>query len=292
MNFSLQKFNLQLNVTRLANIHYFEFTNEYHTDYDSHNFYELIFIDKGSLNIAAENFKGILCQHQLIIHRPNEAHSLSTEDMAAPIVVIIGFECNNDILYPFSSTPITLSDEHIKRLTSVLTEGFNLYEPPYDIPNTRYMKKRDVFPFGADQLIRNELESFLITIVRDFLHEKKMEQSQKNTSAGNIKAIHQYITENYTTNITLDNLCFIFGTNKTTLCKLFRQEYGMTILNYINSLKIREAKALLRKGHLSVTQVAEQLSYNSVHYFCRQFKKATGQSPTEYIHSIRSKLNM
>ena len=292
MNFNLQKFNLQLNVTRLANIHYFEFTNEYHTDYDSHNFYELIFIDKGSLNISADNFKGTLYQHQLIIHRPNEAHSLSTEDIAAPIVVIIGFECASDVLFPFSSTPISLCDEHVKRLTSVLTEGFSLYEPPYDIPNTRYMKKREVFPFGADQMIRNELEAFLITIVRDFLHEKKMEESQKNTSAGNIRAIHQYITENYTTNITLDNLCFIFGTNKTTLCKLFRQEYGMTILNYVNSLKIKEAKSLLRKGQMSVTQVSEQLSYNSVHYFCRQVKKATGQSPTEYIHSIRSKLNM
>lgn len=292
MNFKLQKFQLQLNITRLANIHYFEFTNKYHTTFDSHNFYELIFIDKGSINISADNFKGTLGQNQLIIHRPNEAHSLSTEDTSAPSVVIIGFECSNDILFPFSSSPITLSDEHIKRLTSVLTEGLSLYEPPYDIPNTKYMKKREVFPFGADQMIRNELESFLITIVRDFLQEKKIVKSPKNTSIGNIRAIHQYITENYNTNITLDNLCFIFGTNKTTLCKLFRQEYGETILTYVNSLKIKEAKSLLRKGQLSVTQISEQLSYNSVHYFCRQFKKATGQSPTEYNHSIRSKLNM
>ncbi len=292
MNFSLQKFKLQLNITRLANIHYFEFTNEYHTMFDSHNFYELIFIDKGSLNISADNFNGTLSQNQLIIHKPNEIHSLSTENSTAPSVVIIGFECSSDVLHPFSSSPITLSDEHIKRLTSVLTEGLSLYEPPYDIPNTEYMKKRKVFPFGADQMVRNELEAFLITIVRDFLHEKKLVHSSMNTSNGNIKAIHQYITENYNTNITLDNLCFIFGTNKTTLCKIFRQEYGETILNYVNSLKIKEAKSLLRKGQLSVTQISEQLSYNSVHYFCRQFKKATGQSPTQYTRSIRSKLNI
>ncbi len=292
MNFDLQKFNLQLNVTRLANIHYFEFTNEYHTTRDSHDFYELIFIDKGSLNIDAENFKGTLGQHQLIIHRPNEVHSLSTEDAIAPSVVIIGFECLSDILFPFSSEPITLCDEHIKRLSSVLTEGFSLYKPPYDIPNTMFMEKRKIFPFGADQMIRNEFEAFLITIVRDYLQEKKLVEPQRNTSVGNIQAIHQYLTENYSSNITLDNLCFIFGTNKTTLCKLFRQEYGETILNYVNSLKIKEAKSLLRKGRLSVTEISEQLSYNSVHYFCRQFKKATGQSPTEYTHSIRSRLNM
>lgn len=292
MNFYLQKFQLQLNVTALANIHYFEFTNEYHTSRDSHDFYELIFIDKGSLNIDAENFKGILGQHQLIIHRPNEVHSLSTEDSIAPSVVIIGFECSSDILFPFSSTPITLHDEHIKRLSSVLAEGFSLYKPPYDIPNTQYMEKRDDFPFGADQMIRNEFESFLITIVRDFLNKPETADAISSTSVGNIQAIHQYLTENYSSNITLDNLCFIFGTNKTTLCKLFRQEYGETILNYVNSLKIKEAKSLLRKGRLSVTEISEQLSYNSVHYFCRQFKKATGQSPTEYTHSIRSRLNI
>lgn len=292
MDFKLQKCKIQMNVTRIANIHYFEFTNEYHTSRDAHNFCELIYVDTGTLSVAAESFCGDLSVNQLIIHRPNEVHSLSTSDAVAPNVIIIGFECESEALAPFSKAPVTLTNEHTKALARIMAEGMSIYEPPYDIPNTTYMKKRKDFPFGADQMIKIGLESFLITLVRDFCENEGAKETTHDTTLGNIQAIHQYITENYNTKISLDNLCFLFGTNKTTLCKSFRQEYGTTILNYINSLKIREAKSLLRKKQMSETQIAESLGYESIHYFCRQFKKATGQTPTEYAKSIRSKLNI
>lgn len=292
MDFKLQKCKIQMNVSRIANIHYFEFTNEYHTSLDAHNFCELIYVDTGTLSVNAENFNGDLSVNQLIIHRPDEVHSLSTSDAVAPNVIIIGFECESEALIPFSKYPVTLSPEHTKALARVMAEGMSIYEPPYDIPNTTYMKKRRDFPFGADQMIKIGLESFLITLVRDFCENENAKEITHDTTLGNIQAIHQYVTENYNTKITLDNLCFLFGTNKTTLCKSFRQEYGTTILNYINSLKIREAKSLLRKNQMNSTQIAESLGYESIHYFCRQFKKATGQTPTEYAKSIRSKLNI
>ena len=292
MDFKLQKCKIQMNVSRIANIHYFEFTNEYHTSQDAHNFCELIYVDTGNLHVDAENFNGDLSVNQLIIHRPDEEHSLSTSDAVAPNVIITGFECESEALIPFSKFPVTLSPEHTKALARVMAEGMSIYEPPYDIPNTTYMKKRKDFPFGADQMIKIGLEGFLITLVRDFCENEGAKEISDNSTLGNIQAIHQYITENYNTKITLDNLCFLFGTNKTTLCQSFRWEYGTTILNYINSLKIREAKSLLRKNKMNSTQIAESLGYESIHYFCRQFKKATGQTPTEYAKSIRSKLNI
>ena len=104
--------------------------------------------------------------------------------------------------------------------------------------------------------------------------------------------IYQYITENYTQKITLDNICFLFGTNKTTLCQSFKNDYGMTVLGYINSLKIAEAKRLLRENVLSVTEISQALGFNSIHYFCRIFKKYQNQTPTEYVNTIRSRLNL
>lgn len=292
MDFKLQKCKIQMNVSRIANIHYFEFTNEYHTSKDSHNFCELIYVDTGTLSVKAENFNGDLSVNQLIIHRPNETHSLSTSDSIAPNVIIIGFECESEELIPFSKSPVTLTNEHAKALARVLAEGMSIYEPPYDIPNTTYMKKRKEFPFGADQMIKIGLESFLITLIRDFSKTEKTTEPTHDSSLSNIQAIYQYITENYNSKISLDNLCFLFGTNKTSLCQSFKQEYHTTILNYINSLKIKEAKSLIRNNKLNSTQIAEALGYDSVHYFCRQFKKTTGLSPTEYSKSIKSKFNI
>lgn len=292
MKFKLQSFNTPMNVDRIANIHYFEFTNHYSTKNDSHNFCELVYVDRGTLSVHAENFSGNLSVNQLIIHRPNEIHSLTTSETVAPNVIIIGFECSCNELVPFSKKPVTLSPAQGKLLAQIMQEAMNYFEPPYDIPNTAFMKKRTDFPFGADQMIKICLESFLISLVRDLKQSNHALKSELVSTGSSIGSVHQYLTENFSSKISLDNLCFLFGTNKTTLCKLFKQEYGTTILNYVTSLKIKEAKSLLRENKLSITEIATSLGFDSIHYFCRQFKKATGQSPTEYSKTVKAKLNM
>lgn len=57
-------------------------------------------------------------------------------------------------------------------------------------------------------------------------------------------------------------------------------------------LRIKKAKALLRKNELSVTEISDKLGFSSIHYFCRIFKKMTGNSPKNYIKTIRSRLEI
>jgi len=291
MDFNLQSFNVQMTVSKIAYIHYFEFTNHYHTNTDAHNFCELLYVDKGTLSVHADNFSGELRVNQMIIHRPNETHSLTTSDSVAPNVIIIGFECENQELVKFSNHPTTLSSDQIKTLSKILQEGMNVFEPPYDIPNTRHMQKRSSFPFGADQLLKIGLESFLISLVRDTRKPENNSHFQTKTPNG-VYAIYQYISENYNAKITLDNLCFLFAVNKTSLCRNFKQEFGITVLEYINSLKIREAKSLLRSGDYSYTEISEKLGFSSIHYFSRMFKKHTSLSPSEYVKSVKSRLTL
>lgn len=291
MEYTLKTFMTPVTITRIANIHYFEFTNQYHTTTASHNFCELLYCDRGSITVNAENYSGIVSDNQVIIHRPNEMHSLYCDEDAAPNVIIIGFECDCSELEYFSHTPVTLSVEQKKMIADAMKEGMSVYTPPFDLPNIPEMKKREDFPFGADQMIKLKLEALLISLIRGNMSLQASHSSEVREQS-RIEAIHQYITENYTEKILLDNICFIFGTNKTTLCKDFKNEYKTTILNYINALKIREAKALLRQNKLSVTEISEKLGFNSIHYFSRLFKKITGHSPKEYSTSIRSKFDV
>jgi len=139
-------------------------------------------------------------------------------------------------------------------------------------------------------MLKIRLEMFLISLIRNF--KNKPSHKDEISSASRVSDIHQYITEHYTEKILLDNICFLFGTNKTSLCRDFKNEYGVTVLSYINELKVKEAKSLLRKNKLSVTEISEALGFNSIHYFCRLFKKSTGLSPKEYTKTIKSKLNL
>ena len=287
MEFKLQSFSTPLRVTRIANIHYFEFTHQYHTESDSHNFCELLHVDQGSLRVTSENYSGILTDNQLIIHRPNERHFLECSESGSPNVVIIGFECSAPELARFSTGPITLQPAHRNMLSRILTEGMAVYEPPYDIP-TFEMKKRASFPFGADQMMQINLESFLISLIREYPNSQAP-YSAGSVGTGKISDIYDYISEHYTEKLTLHDLCFIFGTNKTSLCRNFKDTYGDTVLNHINNLRIRSAKARLREQNQSITQISEELGFTSIHYFCRLFKKETGLTPKEYMHIAKTK---
>jgi len=76
MEFVLKSFKTELKVTRLANLHYFEFTPSFHTTDDSHDFCELVYVDKGRIQISSDNYTGQLSQGSMILHAANQNHSL------------------------------------------------------------------------------------------------------------------------------------------------------------------------------------------------------------------------
>lgn len=64
--------------------------------------------------------------------------------------------------------------------------------------------------------------------------------------------------------------------------RLFKKEEGVTILQYINDLKLKRAKELLLNPDLQVRDVAELLDYHDNGYFIRFFRSKTGVSPKVY----------
>ena len=286
VNFKLKPFDMPIVVSRLANVHYFELTNDFHTETDSHNFFELLYVDKGKVNVRSEGFEGDLSAGQLIIHMPDEAHSFICASSSAPNLIIIGFECKGEELAPLSKKAMSLTAAEKKLLAEIIKEGMSVYAPPYDIPNIPDMQKREEYPFGADHMIKLRLETLLILLVRDWKMSKKTEK-YKRKIIPEVFDVYQYLNEHYTEKITLDNLSFIFGTNKTTLCKSFKEKYGTTVVEFINGLRISRARELLGKSEMSVTEISEALGFSSVHYFCRIFKSKVGRSPKEYAENLR-----
>ncbi len=288
MEYKLKRFSYAISVTKIANLHYFEFTNQFHTLKGRHAFRELLYVDNGFITVDADNYSGVLKQNHLIIHKSNETHSLSCPENEASNVIIIGFECPCDELDVFSESPIKLNEVQKKLLTEIIKEGRNVFEPPYDIPSQKDMKKRKEYPFGADQLIKIKLENLFIELIRSKANVSSNET--KEISNDKIQEIYKYLNENFKEKIRLTELCFLFGTNSTTLCNKFRSSYGETIISYINKLKIKEAKKLMRSGNYNLTEIASIVGFSSVHYFSRIFKQYENQSPTSYSKTIKSRL--
>ncbi len=63
----------------------------------------------------------------------------------------------------------------------------------------------------------------------------------------------------------------------------FKSTFGISPLSYINSLRFENAKAMLKTGYYSVSEIAEKCGFSSLSYFSSSFHKFCGMSPSEYI---------
>lgn len=79
-----------------------------------------------------------------------------------------------------------------------------------------------------------------------------------------------------------DQLCGMCGLEKSYFYKLFKRETGMTPKNYLLKIKMKKAGSMLLESNQSITSVAEELGYDSIHYFTKQFKAFHGVTPSAF----------
>lgn len=74
---------------------------------------------------------------------------------------------------------------------------------------------------------------------------------------------------------------------KYYLAHSFKQEYGVSPINYMITRKIVESKYLLSETDLSLAQIAQMLGFSSPSYFSQAFRRSQGVSPIDYRKSTK-----
>jgi AraC-like DNA-binding protein len=93
--------------------------------------------------------------------------------------------------------------------------------------------------------------------------------------------ILDYINKNIDTEITIDLLSNLFFFNRTYIMKKFKKELNISIINYINTLKIYNS--LSKYNQQSITTIALTSGFNSLEYYSEIFKKIIKVSPRKYL---------
>ncbi|SEH44502.1 AraC-type DNA-binding protein [Halobacillus karajensis] len=126
----------------------------------------------------------------------------------------------------------------------------------------------------------NILQSFLdrLNKVGDFPHNSPL-----------VERAQRYIFQNLTTNLTLKGIAEILNVNPNYLSGVFTKERGVSITQFINQQRIKEAKELLCITQHSLMDISLLLGYNSQSYFTRVFKSIEGIGPKEFRQKYRSK---
>lgn len=102
------------------------------------------------------------------------------------------------------------------------------------------------------------------------------------TTKSTMERVVQYICSNYSSELRLEQLAAIFGYNRAYLGKVFHQYTGENFNNYLDRIRITEAKRLLAEDKHKVYEVAEMVGYTNINYFHNKFKKYVGISPLNY----------
>ncbi len=97
-----------------------------------------------------------------------------------------------------------------------------------------------------------------------------------------------YVKENYDKRITLDELAGKVYLSKSYLCSVFKEETGMSIIAYINRIRVQKSKQLLADSRLNMSMIASKCGFQDQSYFTKIFKRETGLSPKQYRESLRS----
>ena len=290
MAFELIPITAEIAITGFHSIYYFEFDKNFYHPPEKHDFWELVYVDYGSINAIVDGVDCSLTQGQVIFHQPMEQHSHVANRQEASNLVVVAFSCPSPLMAYFNNKIFSLEKSSRKILSLFLAEAINAlgqlcgdYEnkSPLDFSQAK---------LGSVQLMQCYLVEFLFSLMRSdeaFVEALKPTQDNKRMAESTlVESVTQFIKNQVYQPPSLPLLCSHFSISRTNLCRIFKEVIGTSPIDYWISIKMKEAKKLLREGNLNVTQIAEQLGYNSIHHFTRMFKRCSGMSPSAYRTSV------
>lgn len=233
-----------------------------------HFAYELFFLEEGTRTYIINDKIYNISAGDVILIKPNILHKTQSKKNFKRYVIYFNEsyisryakpELKERLLKCFDETEaISLSKELFSTALKYITAAGNSDD--------------DIYKFICLTNILNILSQNTKSFV-------KKDFSPKNSEA---QKILEYINENF---ITLENITDIaerFFITKYHLCRIFKESTGISVVKYINGLKIQKACSLLDKTNLTVTEIGFDCGFNSSMYFCKTFKQITGTSPLKY----------
>ena len=292
MNFIPLKVKKTVSVLNIFSFHYFRFAAGYYFPGETHNFWEIVYIDRGEADIGAGENVFRLHQGQMIFHKPNEFHSIWAGSVQGPDMFVMSFSASGAAMRYFKNRILTLTPAQRRVALSLIEEGQRVFGPILDKSGEHGLEPLDSAPEGGVQMVALYLEQLLLLLLRENEQEqqKRVQAHQPLTAENGLiefsERLRLLMSARLDGTLTFKALCREMGVSGTTMKQYCKRTWGVGAMEYYQRLRIEESRRLLREGRMNVTQTADQLGYSSVQAFSRQFKRLMGVSPREYLRKI------
>ncbi|MFL8936611.1 response regulator [Rossellomorea oryzaecorticis] len=183
----------------------------------------------------------------------------------------------------------------LESLHTVSMEQIQLWENQFELLRTNWLKEYEIesrssFYRGVDywsedgafsfHKFKNEKTKEFMELI-ETLKSKKY-QKEKNS----MQRIEEYLQQHYQEDVTLQEIADTFFLSREYISRKFKQEYNLTITDYLMNIRLEKAKKLLENPYLKIYEVAYGVGYGNEKYFSKVFKKQVGATPNEFRRSL------
>ena len=277
-----------INIHKLVTLNYFEPGRNFQYKSEEHDFWELVYVDKGELEVEANNEKITLGREECVFHKPGERHIHRANGVLSPNYFVICFVCNSKYMKVFEGKRFKLSEKQKKYMSNILEESSHVFDIRWNSTKEKKLKVSLDEPIGGQQMIKTCIEQLLILLLRQESGNIDLLKGQPIEGENIARKMKRSLDDSAYKDFNVDEFCREMGYSKSYLSRIFKKEYGYTIHNYVDILKMREAKSLIREHIYNFTEISDMLCYSNPLYFSKVFKRIMGMTPTEYKNSIAS----
>lgn len=244
-------------------------------DHHYHNWYEIFIVLSGKCGFSVYDKFYDVAAGNAILFQPGVFHYY-TSDVGCEYLIIevtagyisrfFSSDAANLLLGCFNSIRINLNDNELEECIRFAVVADNESEASI-----------------SDRLlaIGNILNIFNKADKRQG-NEHLTTNAKRKSTIEKLNYISNHIAENYKDINSVTELAKMCYVSKSHLCRIFKQELGVSVSSYINNLKINAARELLLTTQMSVLDIAVECGFNSPQYFHKIFKSQLGCSPKEY----------
>lgn len=249
-----------------------------------HNSSEILLIEQGSADYFISGKKYHVEKNDILIIGAMEHHQ---SRITEPPYTRYGFtikpsyckslNLENDLMHVFSTPAQELYETQYKNINpEKIRQIIELF---------CYLKKEE----DLNKTFRPLMERTIITQIAVLLFRAVgLTRQGRVLSAMNERMleIKDYINLHFSETLDLQRLSDVFYLHPTTISKEFNKYCGMTLVQYINTVRVCEAAKLLESSQYSITIISNKCGYGNVNTFLRQFKSIMKVSPLQYRKSV------
>lgn len=238
-----------------------------------HEHIELLYFLSGGCSVTVSGRAHPASAGDLVIVNPTEIHSFD--------VVEAGTEYLCIIIYPEFFSDVSYSGVMLSNLVCADPEVGELILAMY--------AEEEKEGVGADMMKKSVAYRLMAHLVREYLTDRMTERHREQHTArlSRLSAVFDYVSENYTSHISTQDLASVCYLSEAHFCRFFKSATGKTPVEYVNEYRIERAAVLLENTDIPLSLLAERVGIDDANYFSRMFKKIKKLPPNKYRARLR-----